>query len=78
MSLDNFLSFLQQLLSMVDPKNRASVELAKLSLRSIISLAETSRKVGLATLRLMHLAEAQFDFLVTHREDFVGVPGDQL
>ena len=76
MPLENFLSFLQQLLAMVDPKNKASVELAKISLRTVISLAETSQKVGMATLRLMHLAEAQFDFLVMHREDYIGVPGE--
>lgn len=76
MSLDNFLSFLQQLLTMVDPKNAASVELAKVSLRTVISLARTSRKVGMATYRLMNLAEAQFDLLVEHREDFVGIQGE--
>ena len=42
MSYDNFLSYLQQLLSMVNPKDKYSIALAKTALQSTIMLAQAS------------------------------------
>ena len=75
MSLANFLSYLQQLLSMVDPKNKYSIGLAKNALSATISLARASGKADFTTLRAMVRAENQFQDLVEHAKDFAGVPG---
>ena len=76
MSLDNFLSFLQQLLTMTDPDNAASVALAQSALTAIGGLADASQKADDVTLRAMAAAKLQFHFLIKHREDFIGTPGD--
>ena len=54
MSFDNFLSYLQQLLSMVSPKNEYSIALAKTALSSTIMLARTSGKVDNLTSKAMY------------------------
>lgn len=77
MSYDNFLSYLQQLLTMVDPKNKYSVALAKSALSQTIALARISGKTDVGpTLRIMRMAERQFENLAEHRADFAGVPGE--
>ncbi len=75
MSLNNFLSYLQQLLSMVDLKNRYSVELGKIALSSTISLAVESHKVDAQTERCMIIANRRFEFLAENAKDFAGKPG---
>ena len=75
MSLANFISYLQQLLSMVDPKNKYSVGLAKNALSATIALARASKKADPITIRAMVSAEKEFENLVEHAEDFAGVPG---
>ena len=76
MSMDNFLSFLQQLLTMVEPDNASSVALAKSALTSIFGLAKTSGKADAITIRSMMIAEREFEYLVGHREDYIGKPGE--
>ncbi len=75
MSLNNFLSYLQQLLSMVDPKNRYSVELGKIALSSTVFLARTSQKLDAQTERCMITADKMFEHLAKNAQDFAGKPG---
>ena len=76
MTMDNFLSYLQQLLTMVDPGNDYSIELAKTALSTVFSLAKVSGKADMLVLRTMKSAEGQFGYLAAHKADFVGVPGE--
>ena len=76
MSTENFLSFMQQILTMVDPENPASIELGSLALRTMCSLAETSGKTSGYTSDMMIMAKRRFDSLVRHRDSFIGVPGE--
>lgn len=76
MSYNNFLSYLQQLLTMVDPKNEYSVEYARMALTATITLANKSGKADLITLRVMDRACYCFDGLVEHRDSYIGRPGD--
>lgn len=76
MTLNNFLSYLQQILSMVDPGNRKSVALAKSALTATMALAYDSGKVGSETARAMCIAEQQFDYLILHAKEFAGKPGE--
>ena len=74
MSFNNFLSYLQQLLTMVDSDNEYSVALACNALSATINLARISGKADSVTLRTMMMAEQQFTYLAEHREEFAGVP----
>jgi hypothetical protein len=76
MSYNNFLSYLQQLLTMVDPDNEYSVEYAKLALKATFTLASISKKADAMTLFAMGTAELNFNALVAHRDSYIGVPGD--
>lgn len=76
MSMDNFLSYLQQLLTMVDSRNDCSIALAKTSLSAVFGLAKASGKADSIVLRAMMIAEREFEYLVEHKADFVGVPGE--
>lgn len=76
MSMDNFLSFLQQILTMVEPENASSVALAKVALTSVLGLAKSSGKADAITIRSMMIAEREFEYLVGHKADYVGVPGE--
>lgn len=76
MTMDNFLSFLQQILTMVDPKDTCSVELARTALTTVCGLANSSKKSDAITYRSMMMAVREFDFLVANRKDFVGKPGE--
>jgi len=78
MSFKNFIMYLQQILTMVDPKNEYSIALAKTALSSTISLAIASGKVDAPTIRLMRGAEEKFNYLVNHTKDFAGIPGQYL
>ncbi len=75
MSLNNFISYLQQILTMVDPKDKYSIALAKSALMSTIALAEASGKVDFQTQRAMRLAEMKFEQLVENAADYAGKPG---
>ena len=76
MSTENFLSLMQQILTMVDPENPASIELGRVALRAMRSLAETSGKTSGYTSDMMLMAERRFDSLVRHRDSYIGVPGE--
>lgn len=76
MSLDNFISYLQQILSMINPKDKYSVALGKSALSTTIALAISSEKVDPLTHRTMMRAEDQFEFLAQSAKDFAGKPGD--
>lgn len=78
MSFKNFIMYLQQILTMVDPKNEYSIALAKTALSSTISLAVASGKVDAPTIRVMRGSEDKFIYLVNHTKDFAGVPGQYL
>lgn len=75
MSLNNFISYLQQLLSMIDPKDSYSVALAKGALSSTIALAIASEKIDGQTHRAMIIAQNQFDYLAENAKDYKGKPG---
>ena len=76
MSLNNFLSYLQQLLTMVDPSNRYSCGLVKASLSSTVALAVGSGKADAYCIRVMRGAESNIDYLLEHAKDFKGIPGE--
>ena len=76
MSLNNFLSYLQQLLTMVDPENPYSVGLVKTSLSAIVALAKGSQMVDAFTMRVMMGAEERLQYLIQHADDFKGKPGE--
>ena len=76
MNMNNFLSYLQQLLTMMDPGDLTSRTLAKNALMSTIALAISSNKVDPMTHRMMLAAEVRFDVLLHYRDHFVGVPGE--
>lgn len=78
MSLENFLSFLQQIITMTDPDDTASVALAKNAVVSVIALAHSSKKVDALTWRVMYAAEMRLEQLLRHKEDFAGKPGDYV
>lgn len=75
MSLNNFISYLQQILSMIDPNDPYSVALGKTALSATIRLAEVSEKAGPQTIRAMRIAENQFQYLAENAKDFAGKPG---
>ena len=76
MSLNHFFFYLQQLLTMVDPKNRYSVALAETALRATVDMAQISEKTDYLTYRIMSVAKHQFHYLVDHCEEYAGVPGE--
>lgn len=76
MTLDNFLSFLQQIITMTDPNDRAAVALAKNALNSVLALGQCSGMTDAFTLRLMMRAENLLTQLLYHRDEFAGKPGD--
>ena len=76
MSLNNFLSYLQQLLSMVDPANKYSVALAQAALDATVKLVRASGKADAVTMRTMVNAQREFRYLASHRDEFAGIPGD--
>lgn len=66
MSMSNFLSYLQQLLSMIDPENRYSVALAQTALDATVELAMASEKASPRTIRAMMAAKNEFQYLASH------------
>lgn len=75
MSLKNFIAYLQQILSMIDPKDAYSVALGKSALSATIELAKASEKIDGLTYRSMIIAEEEFNNLVLNAKDYVGKPG---
>ncbi len=75
MSLSNFIAYLQQLLTMVNPRDEYSVDMAKKALEATVALAFMSRKADPITLRAMRHAVDKFSNLTKHAGDFAGKPG---
>lgn len=75
MSLNNFISYLQQILSMIDPEDKYSVALGKNALSVTIALAVASGKVDAKTEQVMRIAEHQYRYLAENAKDFSGKPG---
>ena len=75
MSLKNFIAYLQQLLTMVDPRDAESIERAKAALNATVQFAVASHKVDGRTHRAMYEAIDQFDLLVQTASSFAGRPG---
>ena len=78
MSLENYLMFLQQVITMTDPHDVVSKALAKMSLESVMAMATKSDMADPITLRCMHAALIRFEFLMQHRDDFAGKKGAYL
>ena len=76
MSMDNFLSYLQQLLTMLDPENPYALALAEAALDATTGLAMASGKADPITIRTMENAKQTFLYLVSHQKEFAGVPGE--
>jgi len=78
MSLKNFLMYLQQLITMVNPKDEYSIALAQAALSATISLAVASHKVDAPTNRAMMTAQIKFTYLAKHQKEYAGIPGQYL
>lgn len=76
MSEENFLSFLQQLLTMVELEDADSIALTETALTSVTQLANLSGKTDAFTLFLMVNAVRKFDYLLENKDYFAGVPGE--
>ncbi len=61
---------------MVDSKNDCSIALAKTALSVAFTLAKSSGKADGIVLRAMMIANGEFEYLIEHKTDFVGVPGE--
>ena len=78
MSLKAFILYLQEILTMIDPKNEYSVALGKAALSSTIELARKSNKVDLETSRAMIRALNMFEYLAQNASDYAGKPGKTI
>ena len=76
MTVDNFMAYLQQLLTIVDTGNKESVDLAKQALTATVALARLSQNVDDMTDHLMDVAVERFPYLIEHARDFAGEHGD--
>ena len=75
MSLDDFLKFLQDILTMVEPGDANSVKLGKISVGSIVDLALNSGKVDPMTARVMREVTFAYENLVKRKKEFAGERG---
>ena len=78
MTMDNFLRFLQQLLTMADPADPDLVEKAENALRVVVDLVRSSHEVDTQTAFLMDCAINQFRHLLRFRDEFAGVRGKPM
>ncbi len=76
MSLNRFIMFLQELITMTNCDDRLAVAMAQNILSSLVALAFESQKADSITLRTMKNAEKTFEYIIAHANDFKGVPGD--
>ena len=77
MTTENFLSFLQQLLTIVDPKDQQSVNMVKSLLLDLKILSDHNTKpFGLVTRRMITVANLRIDYLIEHSSEFAGKPGE--
>ncbi len=78
MSFERFLELLQALVTMTNPNDEEQVLNAKNILRNLLELADRSHMADRITLDTMEQAYHKFTFLLRHREDFAGKPGDYM
>lgn len=78
MSLENYLMFLQQVITMTDPEDLSSRSLAKIAMESVLAMAYKSQMSDPVTIRAMRTALSSFDFLMSNRKDFAGKKGAYL
>lgn len=77
MTIDNFLSFLQQMLTILDPSDEKSVDMVRSIILDLKILSEhNSKAFGSATCDIIRRTNIIFDQLVDHRDEFAGVRGD--
>ena len=76
MTESNFLSYLQQLLSMIKKDDEYSVALAYTALTATIQLVHASGKADGRTYRSMMRAKMEFQYLADHCDEFAGIPGE--
>lgn len=76
MSYERFIELLQQILTMVDPADKEQVKYAKEVLKNLRDLAIASDKADGGVLRAMTIAYHEFEFILPHRNEFAGTPGD--
>ncbi len=75
MSYKGFIAFLQELLTMTDPGDELSRQLAHMVLWNVIEMAETTGTADEMTLRMMHIAAQDLNELLEFRDEVAGVPG---
>ena len=78
MSLDSFLSYLQQLITMVDPEDPYSVDLAKDALDATVEITLKSQMASQVVQDVMKEARREFQFIVKHKDSYARVPGDLI
>ncbi len=71
MTQKEFISFLQQLLGLVDIRNDCSIALAKNALQAMVTLALDTRKIDKTTETMMKSAVDDFDNLLKNRDEFI-------
>lgn len=76
MSEKRFIQILQALLTMVNPKSHESIACVKATIEGILALAMESSKADRLTVRMIRMATHEIDYLIYHRDDFAGKPGD--
>lgn len=75
MSINNFIAYLQQILSMIDSKDKYSVALGEAALNATIALAQASEKIDEETYRAMMIAQREYRYLAENAKDYAGKPG---
>ena len=77
MTVENFLSFLQQLLTIVNPNDQQSVNMVKSLLLDLKILSDHDTKTfGRLTYMTIAAANSQIDFLIEHSSEFAGKTGE--
>lgn len=76
MRFERFIELLQALITMTNPNNEEEILNARNILKNLLELARSSQMVDPLTLRTMMQAYQEFTYLLRHREDFAGKPGD--
>ncbi len=75
MSKENFLMFLQQLITMTDKHDQESIEYATKALDAVFNLAKNSGLSDAITLRMMKAASLSFVYLLDNKKAFAGKKG---
>lgn len=76
MTEENYLSFLQQLLTMTDSSDRVSVIRAESILLNLFEIMRNTENTNPVVTRMVMLTIRQFRYLLDHAKDFTGKPGE--